>query len=210
LLALGILPRHKILSVVSDSDAYAAEQELIAKFKLLGAPLTNLADGGPGTLGCYPSEETRHKLSISHMGNKNCLGHCHSVSDETRAKMSAAHLGKKLSVEHRMKISASQMGRKGGFKGHRHSEEARAKISATGMGNKNALGNKNHLGYHHSEEARAKMSGAHIGKKLSVETRAKLMGNQNHLGHRHSEEAKLKMSIARRAYWAAKKAGVFS
>jgi hypothetical protein len=79
------------------------------------------------------------------------------------------------------------------------------------------MGKKNALGCRHSKETRVKMAAAHKGqvpwnkgKKASPEAIAKLMGNKNALGNhfRHSDEAKRKISIARRAYWAAKKAGL--
>lgn len=38
----------------------------------------NLTEGGDGTVGCYPSEETRRKMSEAHKGNKYSLGHKHT------------------------------------------------------------------------------------------------------------------------------------
>jgi group I intron endonuclease len=236
LLAVGVLPGHEIISVVSDSGAYAAEQETIAKFKLLGAPLTNLADGGPGMFGYHHSEETRARISAANMGKK--LGSHHS--DETRAKMSAAKTGNKNFLGHhhseetKRKISAAKTGNKA-WLGRHHSEETRTKISAAHLGKKLSpetcakigaakMGNKNLLGYHHSEETREKLSKINAGKKLSSETRgkisaasrgrvaspetrAKLRGNKNALGCHRSEETKRKMRTARRAYWVVRKNG---
>jgi len=236
LVSAGLFPKYETISVVNDSDAYSLEQETIAKFKLLGAPLTNLADGGPGMFGYHHSEETRARISAANMGKK--LGSHHS--DETRAKMSAAKTGNKNFLGHhhseetKRKISAAKTGNKA-WLGRHHSEETRTKISAAHLGKKLSpetcakigaakMGNKNLLGYHHSEETREKLSKINAGKKLSSETRgkisaasrgrvaspetrAKLRGNKNALGCHRSEETKRKMRTARRAYWVVRKNG---
>jgi hypothetical protein len=60
------------------------------------------------------------------------------------------------------------------IKGHIQSEEVKRKI---GLKNSiNSLGNTSHLGYKHSQEAREKMSMALKGRKLSVETKKRMLG----------------------------------
>jgi len=199
LVSAGLFPKYETISVVNDSDAYSLEQETIARFKFLGAPLTNLADGGAGPLGVHRSLETRAKISAATIGNKNALGH--RLSDECRANISAVNVGNKNALGHRhseetrRKLSVLGMGNKNAL-GHHPSEEVRAKM----MGNKHCLGKKNGLGHHHSEEARARISAAHMGKKFSPEHRANLsasgMGKRNLLGHHHSEETRAKLSAA--------------
>ena len=88
---------------------YALERE-IELISLYGRTnLVNMTDGGDGSSGCIPSEETRRKTSQS-----SALAHSRpGVKDrhraatkaalsrpETRAKMSTASLGKKQSAEH--------------------------------------------------------------------------------------------------------------
>ena len=198
LLSNGLLPGLEILSVVSDSDAYGVEQGTIAKFKFLGAPLTNLTDGGSGTLGYHHSDKAKQGISVGHIGKKPFLGRHHS--DEAKLKDSKAHLGRKFSVEHCAKLSAAHKGKK-------QSAETVAKRVLANTGKKRSV------------ESLARMSAANKGqvswnkgKKSSPEAIAKMignknaLGNKNRLGSRHSEEAKLKMSVSHRAYWARKKA----
>lgn len=69
--------------------------------------------------GKTPSEETRHKMSLAHMGNKYAVGH-------------QSRLGHKHTEESKRKIGASKLGNKN-MLGHKHSDEVRRKISeATG------------------------------------------------------------------------------
>jgi hypothetical protein len=75
--------------------------------------LTNLTDGGEGTIGTVITEETRKKLSIAHKGNKSRTGH--KLSLETRQKMSLSAKGKKkkpITDEHRNKLSLAKIGKK--------------------------------------------------------------------------------------------------
>lgn len=53
--------------------------------------LSILSLGNKNAFGHKASEEARHKLSISHIGNKNHLGHKHS--DEAKEKMRNAKIG---------------------------------------------------------------------------------------------------------------------
>ena len=86
--------------------------------------------------GNHHSEESRRKISESHIG--------HSVSEETKKKISKANKGKIRSEESRRKMSESHIG-------HSVSEETKKKISEA------------HKGKHHSEESRRKMSEAKKG-----------------------------------------------
>lgn len=77
--------RREIVCESSDHDHILKEEiRLIAELKTRaefgGA---NLTDGGEGSLGWNPSEETRKKMSEAWIGRE--------VSDECRKKMSAAH-----------------------------------------------------------------------------------------------------------------------
>lgn len=114
---------------------------------------------------------SRQKMSVSHLGNSNCLGKVYSK--EVRDRMSESkkgdknhRYGKTWSDEVRKKISD-------GNKGHVHSEEHKKKISES------VKKNPPFKGRNHSEEAKKKISEARKGK-----------------GHPHSEESKKKISEA--------------
>lgn len=93
------------------------------------------------------SEETLHKMSLSHIGKK--------LSDETKSKISEANRGRVVSDELRKKLSDSNLGKT-------RSLETRQRISAAGRGR--SL----------SEETRKKISEANKGRTVSQETRQKL------------------------------------
>ena len=82
--------------------------------------LHNRTDGGEGSSGCIPSEETKRKLSEVNKGK--------IVSEETRKKISETSKGKTLSEEHIKKISEAN-------KGHAVSEETKRKLSEAHKGN---------------------------------------------------------------------------
>lgn len=94
----------------------------------------NKASGGNGPFGVKRSEETREKLSKSHLG--------HIVTEETKKKISQTLKGRRIQVhseETCMKISQT-------LKGRKLSEEHKKKIS------------NGQLGRIHSEETKRKMS----------------------------------------------------
>ena len=53
------------------------------------------------------------------------------------------------------------------------------------------------LGKHHSEETRKKLREKNIGKRLTEETKSKMV-HIGMKGKRHSEETKKKMSVAKK------------
>jgi hypothetical protein len=83
-------------------------------------------------LGARHSEETRDRMSVSHIGN-------------------SSHLGMKTPDDVKRKISDSMQGKQNSL-GHKHSAETRSKMS------RNMMGNKRLLGHHHSEETRKKIA----------------------------------------------------
>jgi hypothetical protein len=85
---------------------------LIGRKDLGLGPLVNFTDGGEGTSGCIPNEETRKKMSDGLKG-KNTWMKNKKLSDETKEKISQFQkgnknmLGKKFSDETKKKISES-------------------------------------------------------------------------------------------------------
>jgi predicted GIY-YIG superfamily endonuclease len=82
--------------------------------------LVNMTNGGDGSKGCIPNEETRKKLSKRSEGKNNARFGV-VVSYETRKKMSKIHKGKTISDETRKKMSKS-------LKGRTCSEETKKKL----------------------------------------------------------------------------------
>ena len=126
---------------LTEEEAFKHEIYMIDVFgrKDLGTGiLHNRTDGGEGSSGCIPSEETKRKLSEVNKGK--------IVSEETRKKISETSKGKTLSEEHIKKISEAN-------KGHAVSEETKRKLSEA------------HKGKTLSKETRRKKSVAMSGKK---------------------------------------------
>jgi hypothetical protein len=118
LLTQGNQPSVVVIQAFDTPDILCeAERCWIRYFRSMGCPLTNLTDGGEGTPGCYPSEETRALLSSSHKGKK--------FSVETRRKMSEAHKGLLRTPQHCRRLSEARLG-------HSVSGLTRAKLAAAG------------------------------------------------------------------------------
>lgn len=102
LFAAGLRPRCEIIDS-GDGDWQAAERHWIAYYRTQGARLTNMTDGGDGTPGMRPSEQTREKMRRSHTGRKQ--------SPEAIEKTAAALRGRKQSPEHIAKLSKARKGK---------------------------------------------------------------------------------------------------
>jgi hypothetical protein len=158
------MPILGVVREVNDELGAQEERAMIALYRQQGCRLTNLTDGGEGSPGWIPTEETRRKISASLVGNKYRLGIPHTEetkkrigekskgnkyslgvrpSVETRAKLSAVHkgnkynLGRKLSAEHKMKISLSLQGNQYAV-GYKHTAETKTRISQSLLGNRRA------------------------------------------------------------------------
>jgi very-short-patch-repair endonuclease len=101
----------------------------------------SLSGRKPWNTGLKLSDETKAKLSLVRMGNKNNLGH--KASAETREKMSLAHSGIK---NH--------------FFGKHHTEDVRETIRLSRMGRPTTLGRKA------SEETKARISLSKKGRSV--------------------------------------------
>lgn len=94
-LTVGRPPKERILvqEFPTEEEALAAEQFLIAYYgrKDLGTGvLRNYTDGGEGVL--RPNKDIRERMRDAHKG--------HTTSEETKNKMSISHLGRKMSESH--------------------------------------------------------------------------------------------------------------
>lgn len=183
-------PRLIVLATMDDRDLPAAEIEAIRSCGTLFPSGYNLSYGGDvspmanpaiaaklignkHSLGVFPSEETRRKLSASRTGRR--------LSDATRKKVSDARMGMRFSDETRARISVAKTGLKA-------SAATRLKMSAA------------NLGRTPSEETRQKISAALSGRTLSDEHRRKLSeaNKGKGVGRTFSDETRKKLSEAAR------------
>lgn len=102
LLNLGLRPIIEVIEF-GNGDWREAEQRWISHYKKAGANLTNMTDGGDGTPGCFPNEETRRKMSAAQTGRKQTA--------ESIAKTKTAITGRKQSPEHVRKLSEARKGK---------------------------------------------------------------------------------------------------
>jgi hypothetical protein len=172
------------------------------------------------------TQETKRKMSLSHLGIKH--------SKEAKEKISRAKKGKNHSEETKRKISRANKGRKVseetkrkiglGNKGKKLSEKHRKKLSISHLGNKLSTESRRKISLAlkgkkrkpFSSSTKEKIRKANIGKKLSEETKRKI-GNtwrgkkrppfsiewrnkirKANFGKKHSEETKKKMSISQK------------
>jgi group I intron endonuclease len=137
---------EEIAEYTNLEDLNNAEEYYIDFYNTLAPNGYNLTTGGHNK---KLSEETKHKLSIDRLGEKN-WNFGKKASPETKAKMSLARTGKKLpspSLETRAKMRAAKLGKVGNRLGTKVSQETSEKIRKANMGkpawNKGKTGGKN-------------------------------------------------------------------
>lgn len=89
--SLDLKPIIEILEECDEFNWVRREQWWIAYGRFLGWPLTNLTDGGEGTLGREFSDETKRKIGESNKGNRKWAGRKHT--EETKNRQREAKVG---------------------------------------------------------------------------------------------------------------------
>jgi len=145
---LASRPQLIVLEECTEKNWKRREQVWIRDLKLGGLKLTNLTEGGDGTTGC--SEETREKLRVGSLGNKNGKGW--KPTPEQRAKISAATRRQMAAGNHPMQ-------------GKKHSGETKKRWSIIRKGRRI------------SEAAKRKMSISHRGKVFTEEHKTNMKKN---------------------------------
>jgi hypothetical protein len=116
-----------LMDNLSWEDACKKEKEFIKLYGRINTnsgTLANLTDGGDGSVGYIPTEETRKKLSES--GKGKTLGR--KFTEEHKQKLREAKLGRKISAEHIAKLVSVNKGNKYVL-GKKRSEEVKIRIS---------------------------------------------------------------------------------
>jgi FKBP-type peptidyl-prolyl cis-trans isomerase len=149
---------------VDEELALLAEMELIDAYRKRGVSIVNISDGGEGTTGWVPTEETKRKIGEANKNTPKARGERHGM------------YGKKHSEESLVKMRKAQSTREWGerhpFYGKHHTEETRKKISESRKGKRCGADNP-FYSKTHTPESIAKMSAASKGRKQSEETKAK-------------------------------------
>lgn len=141
----GLLPKLEILCKASRDNWREVERLQIRLAKMCGLDLVNGSPGGEGfgsgadnpNYGKAASRDTRAKMSAS---AKMRTGRF--VSTETRNKLRAVFLGRKMSPQDRAKLSASKMGVTTGPRKFEH----KLKIGASQAGRKRHSNSSRYLG----------------------------------------------------------------
>jgi hypothetical protein len=145
---------------VDEEFSLLAEVELIDLYRRRGVFLVNISDGGEGTSGWIPSEETRKRIGEANKHTPKATGEKHGMfgkkhTAESLAKMSASHKGQLVGKNHP-------------FYGKHHTDEAKAKVSLARKGK--CVGKDNPFyGKTHSPEVREKIRAVQLGRKQSLE-----------------------------------------
>jgi hypothetical protein len=132
--ALGLLPVVQVLCVTSVEHAKRTEIALIAKLRAAGYGLTNLTDGGDGTVGRPIPEHVKAKMSADRTGKPSPLkGVPTGRPGWNRGQPCPEWLKKRVSEANTGRVSP-QKGKPSPFRGVPRSAEVRAKISAATKG----------------------------------------------------------------------------
>lgn len=130
----GFSVEHFVLSDMA--EWHETEKEMIHQYRSVGARLLNVTSGGEGVIGYRHSEETRAKMSLTHVGKPYELTERRKAalamaskrlnSPSAREKQAQTLRGRKLTQESIDKRTQSRRA----ADGYVPSEETRAKMSA--------------------------------------------------------------------------------
>jgi hypothetical protein len=201
--AAGLSYEIAVLAPSTRETLKADEVWWIAYGRASGWPLTNLTDGGDGTLGFVSGPETRAKISAYHKGRKHSAEHNAKVAEanrgrvatsEARENMRRAHIGKVQSPEQIAKREASRAATLAA----QRAALPRPAIRINLIGAAPPPRRKPHPPV--TEETRAKMRAAKLGRKQTPEHVAKIAASNR--GRRLTPEQRARQSAGQRARFA--------
>jgi hypothetical protein len=199
LLEEGYAYEIAVLASSTEEALKADEVWWIAYGRASAWPLTNLTDGGDGTLGWSPSPEYRAALSARFKGRV--------FTPEHLEKIAEAHRGQKRSPEARENMRRAQTGKK-------HSPEQIEKRKASAAATHAAARPAIRINLCPdlrtlprvkpvppiSEETRALMRAAKLGRSLTLEHAAKIA--ESNRGKKRTPEQRARLSEAHKARFA--------
>ncbi len=146
---------------VDEELSLLAEVELIDLYRKRGVRLVNISDGGEGTSGWIPSQETRQRIGEANKHTPKASGEKHGM------------FGKKHTAESLVKMVLSQNKRdhtNHPMRGKHHTNEAKAKVSLARKGK--CVGKDNPFyGKTHTDEIRKQIADARRGSKATEQAR---------------------------------------
>jgi hypothetical protein len=168
----------RVIQEVSSNFGPASEKYWISYFLNIGCRLTNLTEGGEGTIGYHHTQESRKKMSVARGGRNFRAGIRHTPetieklraaakrqfeNPEARAAVGRVHRGKAISPENRVVISEANKRRWEEWRasGSKMPPEFGAKVRAS------------RIGRPLSDECKAKISATTKGVPKSPESKAK-------------------------------------
>lgn len=173
LVKLGLQAEFRVLETVEGDAWIERERYWIKYYRDLGAPLTNIRDGGDTN---HPDNEELRKWRSKFMTG-------HTLSAESRHKISVANSGRVRSAEWREKLSA-------GMRGRVMPEEQRQRMIGRKQSTETVAKRVAHYkdrGLYKSEEAHQRV----------------IAGSRKHwTGRKRSDEQKAKIRESPRQYWA--------
>ncbi len=161
---------HVVCRMDDEDLAFLAEVELIDLHRRIGSPLTNVTDGGGGTVGYrWPADVLRRRAAklrgrVRPLVSAALKGR--PKSEEHRRNLAAAKRGTSASPETRAKMSQTRKGRQSAMLGKKHRPDSIEKIRAAVSGERNPF-----FGKTHPPEVVARIIAANTGRRDSAETR---------------------------------------
>jgi hypothetical protein len=183
---------------LTEDEAFQLEVELIKQYKEQGLSLSNMTDGGEGTVGRITTEASRVNYSKARLGEKNPMfekSHDLVAREKIRVASVRNHANPEYKEKVREKLKLVVVTEKKkeqirkALKGVKHTEERRLNQSLAKKGKPS-----NRKGIVMSEEQKEKIRQALLGRRLSETTKLKV--SQASKGRKMSEEAKKKISLA--------------
>ena len=202
----GLFPIVEIIEELSNEQNWReSEIKYVAYYRNIGCDLTNLTDGGDGTMGFIHSKETREKISNTLRNKEKSekqIASLHNLHENNRGKIRKPKkikikLPRKLSEKHKSNIGK-------GLIGHIVTEETRTKIQKANTGKIRPIEaikitREKNSGKKRSEEFCRRQAELKTGKKMSDETKEKIRIAKT--GSKLSEDIKQKISSSLKKHY---------